>query len=515
MGLSYSDLSLLRFIQKRELIPLSKVAMQFGKNEISIRRTIDQINLYSEKPLIEVKKSYCISRLSYSEFVAFIGRISINDYASSYSERIRVMIVMMYFRGYVNATALYEQWGLSLTTKKQDTSHLRDFLGEHGLKLITLKKKGLAVTGDELQLRFLVIDILHPLLEFTPENQIEARFANTPLEKQTYDLADESLKAVCGEATEKLTGFLNEQKLSLNYPSKKFLLLFICLMLIRPPRESMTFSYRLPLAPSNIRFSEDPLHNRLYNVAICMMNFSRYLDFPFDHRLWHTTEDFAERVVGSLQKPFFIREDFIKELYCYFYREITLDHFHCTFVDKTVENTKGEFSELYEIIQRFSVLFKAAYNFSFVDEHISTLTLLVQKHILRNQVVDRNRKKIVIVTSINFERVSFFLEQIREKISLTWTATLNINEIHRLKEMDYDYIFCFSTRIFNLLHAEDLPVIKLNFFVTPQDIELLINLGFSPIRHRFLTTSFVLELADKSQEEIVEYLKNNYGDYFM
>ena len=45
MGLSYDDLSLLRFIQKRQSIPLPKVAMQFEKNEISIRRAIEQINL--------------------------------------------------------------------------------------------------------------------------------------------------------------------------------------------------------------------------------------------------------------------------------------------------------------------------------------------------------------------------------------------------------------------------------------------------------------------------------------
>ena len=61
------------------------------------------------------------------------------------------------------------------------------------LELVTKKKKGLSIQGDELQLRFLVIDILHPLFEFTSENKILARFANTPLEKQTYELATEYL----------------------------------------------------------------------------------------------------------------------------------------------------------------------------------------------------------------------------------------------------------------------------------------------------------------------------------
>lgn len=515
MGLSYNDLSLLRFIQKRQSIPLVKVAAQFEKNEISIRRAVEQINLYSPAPLIEIKKGLCLSRLSYKEFVDFIQKMGMEDYASSWLERIRVMIVTIFFNGYVNASALYEQWGLSLTTKKQDSAHLRRHLADHGLTLVTLKKKGLAIEGDELQLRFLVINILHPLLEFTDENRIEVRFANTPLEKQSYELAAPSLLAASDQAVEQLSAFLASTGLSLNYPSKKFLLLFICLMQSRPVDESMQFSYRLPLAPLNMSFSDNPRENRLYNVALSMLNFSRSLEFPFDGRLWQTTEQFAEQVVSSLPEPFSIREEFLEELYSYFYREITLDKFHCTFVDKTVENTKEQFLGLYHLIQKYGVYFKAAFNFSFVDEHLSTLTLLVQKHILRNRIVDRQRKKIVVVTSINFERVSFFLEQIREHVALEWMGTLNINEIHLLEELEYDCIFCFSSRIYNILSAQDLPVIRLNFFVGREDIDLLLQRGFSTLKHRFLASGFVLELAGKSQREMVEYLKEQYGDYFV
>lgn len=59
--------------------------------------------------------------------------------------------------------------------EKQDTALLRQFLTRYGLELVTKKKKGLSIQGDELQLRFLVIDILHPLFEFTSENKVLAR----------------------------------------------------------------------------------------------------------------------------------------------------------------------------------------------------------------------------------------------------------------------------------------------------------------------------------------------------
>lgn len=515
MGLSYNDLSLLRFIQKRQSISVSKAALHFQKNETSIRRTIEQINLYSLTPLVEIKNGICLSRLNYEEFVNFIKQITLDDYSSSYIERIRVMIVIIFFRGYVNATQLYGGWGLSLTTKKQDTSHLRRFLSEHGLQLTVQKKKGLTIEGDELQLRFLVIDVLHPLLEFTAENRIEARFANTPLEKQSYELASTFLQPVSRRAVDLLNRFLTVESLSLNYPSKKFLLLFICIMEIRPLNAFMAFTYRLPLAPLNLHFSDRDKENRLYNVALSMMNFSRNPDFPFDSRLWYTTEQFTRMVVNSLPDPFIIQEDMIRELYSYFYREITLDHFHCTFVDKTVEYTKEQFPDLYETISRYGVYFKASFNFSFVDEHLSTLTLLVQKHILRNRIIDRRRKKIAVMTSINFERVSFFLEQLRESVAFQWVGTLNINEIHKLAGLEYDYIICFSSRIFNILSAQSLPVIRMNFFVGSDEIEALEAYGFSPLKHRFFTAGFVAEIAGKSEVELEAYLKREYSDYFV
>ncbi len=515
MGLNYSDLSLLRFIQKRQQVSLAKVAAKFEKNETSIRRTIEQINLYSPVPLVEVQKSTCISRVSYEEFVSFIQNIAMEDYASSWTERIRVMIVTVFFQGYVNTSRLYESWGLSLTTKKQDTAHLRRFLGDHGLELVTLKRKGLGIRGDDLQLRFLVIDILHPLLEFTAENQIQGRFANTPIENQSYCLAAPDLLRVCPDAVFLLNHFLSENRLSLNYPSKKFLLLFICFMLIRPVTEQTPLSYRLPLTPFCIRFSGDERADRLYSVAVSMMNFSQSLEFPLDRLLWQTTEQFAEHVVSDLPRPFPVREELIQELYRYFYREITLEHFHCTFVDKTVENTWEQFPFLYGLIQRYLIYFNAAFHFQVMDEHISTLTLLVQKHILRNQIIDRRRKKIVIMTSINFERVSFFLEQLKDQIAVQWMGTFNINELHMLDSVSYDYILCFSARILNILTAAGLPVIRLNFFLTDEDIQTLLRLGFSRLRHRFPATSFALEIAGKSETELVDYLKEHYEDYFV
>ena len=98
MSLSYNDLTLLRYIQKRQMIPLSKTALHFQKNESSIRRTIEQINLYSSEPMVRIEKSICYSCISYEDLVSFIRNLDQKDYLSSSDERIRVMITAIFFK---------------------------------------------------------------------------------------------------------------------------------------------------------------------------------------------------------------------------------------------------------------------------------------------------------------------------------------------------------------------------------------------------------------------------------
>ena len=365
MGLSYHDLSVLRFIQNRNRVPLAKVAIQFNRNETSIRRNIDKINFHADRPLVQIDLGWCESLLSYGELVDFIRHISPEDYDSSSEERILVMVTAIFFNSYVNASALYDQWGLSLTTKKQDTAALRSYLEAHGLKLITLKKKGLGIAGDKLRLRFLVINILHPLLEYTADNRINARRANTPLEKQTFDLAEPHIQTAAAEAVRQLNDFLASKNLSLNYPSKKFLLLFICLMTSHPLSRRLSYTSQPPLPPLPMNFACCEEEALPASIALSLLSYSNPPDFPYDRQLWHITETFLQKIIENLPHPFFIQEDMIQEFYRYFYREILLHHYQCGFVDKTVENTQEQFPELYESIERYSVLFKAIYNFPF------------------------------------------------------------------------------------------------------------------------------------------------------
>ena len=58
-------------------------------------------------------------------------------------------------------------------------------------------------------------------------------------------------------------------------------------------------------------------------------------------------------------------------------------------------------------------------------------------------------------------------------------------------------------------------MIRMNFFVKDVDIEHLLEKGFSPQTHRFLTSNFVVETAGKSEAELTHFLREQYGDYFV
>ena len=82
-------------------------------------------------------------------------------------------------------------------------------------------------------------------------------------------------------------------------------------MKTRTVKDTSAYSYKLPLAPLNIHFTDSPRQNRLYNVALSMLNFAQPLKLPFDPRLWQATENFTEQIVSELPSPFPVQDEFL------------------------------------------------------------------------------------------------------------------------------------------------------------------------------------------------------------
>ena len=60
--------------------------------------------------------------------------------------------------------------------------------------------------------------------------------------------------------------------------------------------------------------------------------------------------------------------------------------------------------------------------------------------------------------------------------------------------------------------------IKVNFFLIDEDIKILNSYGFNPSKKRILINDFINEIENLKPTgnlEIIEYIKENYTDYFL
>lgn len=131
-------------------------------------------------------------------------------------------------------------------------------------------------------------------------------------------------------------------------------------------------------------------------------------------------------------------------------------------------------------------------------------------------MIGRNRKKIVIVTNSAIEKTSYFVENLRHHIDLSVVGTFNIHELYEIENLDYDLIITFSNRIATLLLENKYSCVKLNFYFDQNDIDTLLNLGFSSSsRRKILLDHFLNEIADKNSDEIKEILLKKYPSHFL
>lgn len=516
MGLSYLNLELLKYIQEKNIISLKKLAEHFNKNITSIRREIEITNLYLNKEqMLLIKNGYVFSQIDYLTYTSFIRNLSIDDYLSTCNERLQVIIVKAFFYDYVNLSREYQTWNLSLTTKKRDTKELKNLLISKHLDMTVLKRKGVAIKGNEIYYRLFVIQILLPFIEVNENFEITKRLANTPLENIAVGCLFEHIYKIKEMLTIRIRNFLKDQNKNLSYSSKKFLLLYTYISEIRKAKNSLVENVKLPLKPLDLYFQPEPYENIAFNQVTTMLDFIPPLNFPIDENLVIAIKLFLNKIQSNIKTTLYTYEDIITELYNYIYKQISSLNYNFIFYDKMVRNTEKHIPKLYKNVCLFINIIEEEYNIKFNNEHLSTITLILKKWINKNKVLGKNVKKIIIVTNTSYERSYYFIETLKDFIEFELVSLLNINEIYKLNQLKFDIIINFSDRVKTSISQHGYDSIKLNFFLENNDIEKLLGLGFSISRKRFLADDFARNLQNKNQSEIKDYLLNNYGDYFI
>lgn len=517
MGISYSSLRLIKYVLDKKTVSIKNTAIHFDKNESTIRREVDNINLHSNgKNIILLENGVLKTSFNYIEYTKFIQSISISEYSSNHDERINIILINALFSDYVNLTTLYGDLGLSVATKKNDTKYLKTILNANNLRLTVLKKKGIKIEGDESIFRLLVIKRLQLIMDVNINNSLEKRKANTPFENYAFNLFFEKISPYSNMIKEKILYFIHNTNVDISYLSRKFLILYLSVSIFRQQnRCTLKSATNIPLRVTNYIIFKNNLENQEFSNIVAILDTNPSQSFLFDEKLFNLCNSFVDNLLLDISGTIIKKDDFIKEIYSFMYKQICSHYLNIYFDDKLVNNVEIALPYIHKVILHNKKIFIENYKIELNSIQITTLSLITKKWLNITNSVKRNSLKIILVTNIEYERVHFFEELLKSYYDITLVGVFTLYDIEKIKTIEYDFIILFSNRMLSAIREEFKNAVKVNFFLSDEDLKMLKDIGFKPSKKRILMEEFINNIKNKSVEQVKEYIKENYHDYFL
>lgn len=517
MAISYSSLKLIKHIQDKKMINIKNTAVHFNKNESTIRREIDNINSHSkDKKIISIENGLLTTSLNYVEYTEFIQSISISEYSSTPAERINIILINALLNDYVNLTTLYNDLGLSVATKKNDTKYLKTILKDNNLNLTVLKKKGIKIEGDESTFRLFVIKNIQLIMDVNINNNLEKRKANTPFENYTFNIFLEKISPYNSDIDKKLLYFISNTNVNISYLSRKFLILYLFISIFRQNNGyNLESTTNIPLKVKDHTIFNNELENHEFSNIVAILDTNPCQPFPFDEKLLSLCNSFIDNLLLDMGSTIVNKDDFIKEIYNFMYKQICSQYLNIYFDDKLINNVEIALPNIHKVILNNQKIFTNEYNIQLNNIQISTLSLITKKWLNISDSLKKSSLKIILVTNIVYERVQFFEELLKSYYDITLVGVFTLYDIEKIKTIDHDFIILFSNRMLSVIRERFKNAVKVNFFLSDDDIKLLKSLGFKSFKKRILMDEFIDNIKNKSVEELEKYIKENYNDYFL
>lgn len=495
-------------------LTLKTLSQTFKKTTHMIRKDLAYLNLYlPKKNEIFINQSDIQAEITYNDFTDFVGSLTFESYLPSQIERLNIIVTLAYFERILNLSKLYNQWGISMTTKKRDVQVLKEYLKDYNLGIKSHSGKGIEIVGNPLRHRLLVVQLIQKCTDVY-DFHIHRRSANSPGENQIFDTMLNHLYRHIPYAETKCKQFLNDYLLQANYYSKKIFILYI--LLSQFPLEKEIEIETLILEPLNFYlFENNRIENIAFNQVISMIDFNPPVSLPYDHTLYYLVNNLCESIIYQLNLNIITKTQLLDELYVFIYRGYFMNEFKYVYDDRLVKNTIQQFPQLYLTISKELEAIRNYFCLNFQEEQISSITLIFSKWITKNRLFTDNRTRIIIVTNVSYERIAYFIEQLHTLIDFELIATLDINEINQLHNIDHDVIITFSNRINTILERSGYAPIKLKYFMDNDDLLLLLDKGCSLASRRLIAKEIVDLLDGKPKETKISLLKEMYKEIFL
>lgn len=511
------DLSLLKYIQEHSPVVIADVTARFGKTMSTLKRSMKEINEFLDPDChLHIDGQWIVTAIGYREYIAFLEQIPFNRYITTAEERIKDLSVALCLQDVVNKSEYYRKFNVSPTTLKNDNQALSAFLQANHLSVTAIPKQGSRLEGDEILLRIAICLTILKTIEIGEDHLLVPHKANEPINRA---IATQFLKVCQTEisAAAEMYQHRLSQRITLGYNSKKYFLVYMSIALHRMRRgHTITHSDNLSfIQSSDFGLLENEHENRFLDLLISSLTYTwRPFDI-YDPTLIALVGKLCECLTPLLRAEIHNRSPFFAEIYQFIYASIVQNKFNLYFDDKKLHQVQTRHALLYQGVTQATAPIAQHYRTTFSTVHLSTLVLILKKYELQNRVHSEEKKRVIIVTNSSESKVGYFKEVLKSHFHIEIVGYVNINELHTLERIPFDLLITFTNKISSYLKYYQLDYIKVNFYLTRDDISLLSQHGLSRAKKKIPAEGFIREIEGLDNQQLRALLEQQYPDFFI
>ncbi|HGY5136548.1 MAG: hypothetical protein E6997_11630 [Citrobacter sp.] len=515
--MNHFDLSFLKYLQDNSPLPVEEAVERFGKTLSTLKRTMKELNeLLPENVQLHQDNQFITTRIGYSEYRQFLARVQFNRYITTAEERVKDLFVALCLHDVVNKNDYYKKFYVSAGTVKNDNPVMMSLVQERDLIVQSIPRKGSRLAGDEFQLRLAACMTILKTVEIGEDHRLIAHQANEPTGRS---IAEQFLHECAAQINQAADYY--EEKISpviaLGYNGRKYLLVYLSLALHRIRRghritESSAAEF-LTTFPYGVLPDAD--ENICLDLLIASLTFTHRPFTLYDARLVSYVKRTCHALAGCLENTIHNQHAWFAEIYNFIYAAIIQNKFHLWFDDKKLHDVQRRYPELWEHVQYAVKEIEHHWQTTFSAIHLATLVLIIKKYALKNRVVGDKKKRVIIVTNSSESKVGYFKEMLFSRFHIEIPACININEIARLQQLEFDLLITFTNKISSHLRYAGLDYVKVNFWLTQDDLLLLRENGLPSARKKIPAENFIQQVQGMSQEALKIFLDTHYSDIFI
>ncbi|MBT9430910.1 helix-turn-helix domain-containing protein [Candidatus Symbiopectobacterium endolongispinus] len=511
------DLSLLKYVQEHSPVSIDDVMSKFGKTTSTLKRSLKSINECLEPEYhLHIDGKLIVTAITYRQYIDFLTSIPFNRYITTAEERIKNLSVALCLHDVVNKSEYYRKLNISSTTLKNDNQALCAFLQANHPSITAIPRQGSHLEGDEILLHITICLTILKTVEIGDDNVLIPHKANKPINKSIVVQFLTECKDEIASAADLYQRQLTPH-VTLGYNSKKYFLVYMSIALHRMRcGHVITHSDDLSFIQSfNFTLLNREHEDRFLDLLISSLTYTWRPFAIYDATLISQVRQLCKSLKPLLRANIYNIFPFFAEVYQFIYSTIIQNKFNLFLMTKKLHEVQTRYASLYQGVVQATGSIADHYHNRFSPVHLSTLVLILKKYELQNRIHSEDRKRVIIVTNSSESKVGYFKEVLKSHFHIDIIGCVNINELHTLKQLPFDLLITFTNKISSYLKYYQLPYIKVNFYLSRDDISLLSECGLSLAKKKIPTEAFIQDIDWLDRPQLRALLEQKYPDFFI